>query len=1478
MEYVVSNNEELIAAVEQTNPGDVILLNKSETAYALRLDPYNIYKQGITFRSADPNDPAVFQSVELYSVNNLTFENLRFEESTAFGGADVVLHLRDSKNVTVRDSVMVGTGTEYLSQNGNERAAGNLTNIKYADGLTFENNLVSNFFFGVTVLESENVTISGNEFHSMQADPIQVAGVQKAYIENNYIHDLLGSDASINHLDMIQLWSTSAESVTQDLYIRNNILDSADGLAAQSIFLNNEQYGSTGKKYKNIVVTDNIIHNNDPHGITIAETDGVTIYNNTIVVNEKSYSVAYGEVKSHPPIIRVSDGSSNVRIINNVTTEILAPSGAYEANNLIANYDNPLSDNNIANNFVNPLANDLDILTDLMDLPGSTVARKNIGSRLLDFDTNPEEPYGLLQNEAGDGLYLNNHSFDLSELFDEDGRITDEITRVDWDFGDGKKMSTSELTTTHFYAEYGIYEVKATVRLADGRTIESQKTIDAELPLAIGTGFDSGVREASPHNMAGVAHGSVQFVDDGGSKVAKLSGGHIAYENTADFFNNREFTVVADFRKDNMSDWGDLFWFSNSFTMSIRNDALIASYGSDTGIHWINERFLPIDNTDWHRVVMTFDGVEKTASLYLDGEHIKTINNVGTSQIGVNDKLYIGSPYGQSFDGLVDNFSFLRGAMSADQIAEMGAAGTGPDQITKSFMDGEPFEQGIELSVSEPAALVEVTPEPAPVAPVLTVEETTTSNVGPVPQPAKIGGSIAGRIFVDANDNDLEDTDEAGVSGSKVELMSGGRVVATTLTDGDGAYSFGGLADGYYFVRFSTDAQGRDFIRGNVGGNDAVDSDVWKTDSEGRGFSSTYEVSSGTTITDVDLGLEAEAAPAAPVTTAPETPVTTAPETPVTTAPETPVTAAPETLAENSAPIIVEVPETLVAGGQVSGRYLIDDDNNDFVDAGETAVVGATVALISRGQVVATTSTDANGGYKFTGLDDGYYYVEFGADANGRAFVRSNVGGDESRDSDVWKTDSDGNGISGTFEISSTQTSVIVDAGVEAVAIAPPVISVPDETPVSVATSGEGKITGRFFVDNDLDGFESSRDNAVSGARVILMSAGLIVASTTTSADGYYGFGGLSDGHYYVLFEGDRDGRGFMRGNVGGNEAVDSDVWTTDADGNGISASVEISGGISVANLDAGLSGVTGGPRIEAATLGSTLDPITSEVEPLVVSSDLTEVAPEIAAPILATISEEDDISLQGMIEQDKLLVDMANQEIRIDRDNDGTVDEVILLQGEFSGGGFLAIYNGAETVVTFNKFIGGLTEGGRVGDNLVNGIENDLYLMGTEAISDFMVTIVASDDTALYSNSLGVYEYDESGAIYEVRLLAGNIKTAPTTFTVDDVTEGHKLGFFVIQNGYNQLDTTTLIQGDLGLDTSSGRAQLTNDGEQVLGSTIFLSHDAELNADGMEHVVSGLSLSGEGLQIGFEDQRRDATSDDDFQDIVLHIEAFDAA
>ena len=69
---------------------------------------------------------------------------------------------------------------------------------------------------------------------------------------------------------------------------------------------------------------------------------------------------------------------------------------------------------------------------------------------------------------------------------------------------------------------------------------------------------------------------------------------------------------------------------------------------------------------------------------------------------------------------------------------------------------------------------------------------------------------------------------------------------------------------------------------------------------------------------------------------------------------------------------------------------------------------------------------------------------------------------------------------------------------------------------------------------------------------------------------------------------------------------------------------------------------------------------------------------------------------------------------------------------------------------------------------------------------------------------------------------------------------------------------------------------KLADDGSVLRKVKVFISHDPSLNPDGMEHTISGSDPNGgDGILLAFEDQMRNTpNADEDFQDVVFHIEA----
>ncbi len=336
--------------------------------------------------------------------------------------------------------------------------------------------------------------------------------------------------------------------------------------------------------------------------------------------------------------------------------------------------------------------------------------------------------------------------------------------------------------------------------------------------------------------------------------------------------------------------------------------------------------------------------------------------------------------------------------------------------------------------------------------------------------------SLGDRVFLDANANGLQDAGESGVAGATVALLAAGSVIATTATDANGNYLFSGLTPGDYQVRFFAPT-GFGFTAANAGSDDSIDSDADPT----TGLSQILSLAAGENNPTVDAGL-------------------------------------------------VQLPPPVASLGD---RVFLDANANGLQDAGESGVAGATVALLAAGSVIATTATDANGNYLFSGLTPGDYQVQFFA-PTGFGFTAANAGSDDSIDSDADPT----TGLSQILSLAAGENNPTVDAGLRAIG---QTITGTRKKDTLTGTPGDDVITGlknrdlltggegadRFVYTSIVDGGDTIIDfNPLQGDKVDLTGALRSVGYTGTTpiADGYLKF--MASGSNNSILQIDPDGLG----------------------------------------------------------------------------------------------------------------------------------------------------------------------------------------------------------------------------------------------------------------------------------------------------------------------------------------------------------------
>ena len=173
---------------------------------------------------------------------------------------------------------------------------------------------------------------------------------------------------------------------------------------------------------------------------------------------------------------------------------------------------------------------------------------------------------------------------------------------------------------------------------------------------------------------------------------------------------------------------------------------------------------------------------------------------------------------------------------------------------------------------------------------------------------------------------------------------------------------------------------------------------------------------------------------------------------------------------------------------RLAGKVYYDANDSSSYDNGEEGFKDITVELLGAdGNVVATTTTDADGNYSFTRLPAGDYTVKVT-----KAGAIANL--DQTEDPDAMKDNT-----SGTVTLNADN---------------------PVQENINFGYVKKHAISGNVYLDQNRDKTKNTGDLPQGGVTVKLVDAsGAVVATTTTDADGNYSFTGLGDGTYTVAVD-----------------------------------------------------------------------------------------------------------------------------------------------------------------------------------------------------------------------------------------------------------------------------------------------------------------------------------------------------------------------
>ena len=493
---IVGSSAELIAALRGVSGGETILL-RSGVDYKATVTGVPAHAQQVTVTSLDPNDPATVVGLDLRAVTNVTFTNLRF----AFEGTptqwqnDVLVSGGDGIRFT--HNVFRGIAEGYVPV-GASRAE-NMMSVSNTKNFVFEHNEVSNFFHGLYVGRSEGATIRDNDIHDMQGDGMRFSQMKNVLIENNRLHDFLGSDAAVNHNDYIQFWTANTTAPSTDIVIRGNVILSGD-YQPQAIFMRDDQgdAGVTGLRYQRVTIEDNVIYNSNVHAITMIGADGLTIRGNTILEHPAGTAAAAISVTKATGVVVYDNVAPRIEV--GATNQVTRLDG-----NVVTQDSYGIKPGYVPDLFVNPTQGTGVSLDDLFVRPDGALVRADgsaVGSDLLHPGATPDQLTALFTATASRGADgCTTLSFDASHTANQNGYVHGNDAAFMWDFGDGK--TESGRFDSHTYAKAGDYQVVLTVLHNDGSTDTARLHASIKPQLATALDFDDGLA-FQHHNLGEV--------------------------------------------------------------------------------------------------------------------------------------------------------------------------------------------------------------------------------------------------------------------------------------------------------------------------------------------------------------------------------------------------------------------------------------------------------------------------------------------------------------------------------------------------------------------------------------------------------------------------------------------------------------------------------------------------------------------------------------------------------------------------------------------------------------------------------------------------------------------------------------------------------------------------------------------------------------------------------------------------------------
>lgn len=660
----VSTAAQLTAALSKAGAGDTILLAGGDYG-KLFLGTTTAFGKGfaapVTIAAADPANPPEFSGLDLRGVSNLTFRDVTFDYTFKAGDPVYTAPFKvgyNSSNVAFDGCTFDGETAEGVSATADGYGTGIGLTVRDSTGITIEDCEISGFWRGATFGNSNNVVVIANDIHSIRSDGLNFAAVQGAVIENNHIHDFKTSPNSGDHSDMIQFWTNGTTRPSTDIVIRGNTLDIGEGDATQSIFMRNDRVdrGLAGPEmfYQRVTIENNLIVNAHAHGITVGETAGLVIRNNSVLHADGDNPDGL-DTAVEIPKIAVAATSTGVTITQNATAAIEGFSGQTGwtvTKNAIVQDQNPYAAGWYGTVFVASSLQAVDGQHKFVALPGSILDTLDAGASATltpPVSTTLDAAFHVTTPVVGDQT----RTFDASLTTGSQPAGTTYL----WSFGDG--TTATGKVVTHDFRVGGNYDVTLTVRTPDGKTNSETLAVEVDgngLVRLDESGTFAVYANGTETLLAAAKTASADGLQLGGTGVAAS----VAREHVASMLHTKDVTIALTLDADRAGTVGEVARLHGSFVISVdaKGAVAVTAFSSLGQTVKLVSTGVQVNDTAAHDIELRLDGGR--LQLWVDDRKTADAAFAGTFANTSSHDLTFGNPWGKTnFLGDLEAFELI---------------------------------------------------------------------------------------------------------------------------------------------------------------------------------------------------------------------------------------------------------------------------------------------------------------------------------------------------------------------------------------------------------------------------------------------------------------------------------------------------------------------------------------------------------------------------------------------------------------------------------------------------------------------------------------------------------------------------------------------------------------------------------------------------------------------------------------------------